>query len=581
MSLPKFELPECLINNAEGWGPPPVKDNPVLQQFDGLPYQQFNKCDRIGRIVDWLGVDRYKKSEMRERYNERLYGSSATAGAQFDYIHDNEDANFQLVDSSRPQKPQRTYRRQFQFRKLAQREQERREYEKYNVPNKMKRSILKEQQKAYKVFLRRGGGARGLPQRMPGGRRFNDRQTGKGRQPSIQVRPDWEVIKELEFQQLNKLYLPNVEPGKDIEGRTYGTLYYYDKQIDRASLNRPIPLQKFKAAAYYNVATTGDPVIQELASAGVGNVFATDIILATLMAAPRSVNSWDIIAYRIGNKLFFDKRSTAGVSPVDAIWVSETAMDSPSADAPGINNANDLAAEAFHINQNFRRQVLKRDGGQPFRFEHEKVPFEDDEMGPADSAYKYRTWSLGTMKDGTPITLVARTEHDAVMMGSGGEVQKLTIKAFNEWDSSQSGGEEWRAKLEIQRGTVLATEVRNNNCKVAKWTLQAILAGSDYIKFGYVSREMVRKSTQHEILGTQQYEPTKFATSLPTLNLDVCWGILRAIIDFFMEKPAGKYLLLKDPQQPVVRIYSLPGGTFESSDEDEEDDSSEGEGDAD
>ena len=43
-----------------------------------------------------------------------------------------------------------------------------------------------------------------------------------------------------------------------------------------------------------------------------GNVFATDIILATLMAAPRSVNSWDIIAYRIGNKLFFDKRSTAG-----------------------------------------------------------------------------------------------------------------------------------------------------------------------------------------------------------------------------------------------------------------------------
>lgn len=57
----------------------------------------------------------------------------------------------------------------------------------------------------------------------------------------------------------------------------------------------------------------------KLASAGVGNVFATDIILATLMSCTRSVNSWDIIAHRIGDKLFFDKRdkrSVGGISPV-------------------------------------------------------------------------------------------------------------------------------------------------------------------------------------------------------------------------------------------------------------------------
>ena len=66
MSLPEFNLPDCLVNK-EGWGPNPVKDSPVLNEFEGLPYQHFNKCDRIGRIVDWLGVDRYKKSEMRKR----------------------------------------------------------------------------------------------------------------------------------------------------------------------------------------------------------------------------------------------------------------------------------------------------------------------------------------------------------------------------------------------------------------------------------------------------------------------------------------------------------------------------------
>lgn len=53
-----------------------------------------------------------------------------------------------------------------------------------------------------------------MPQRQP--RRYNERQPGKGRQPSVQVRPDWEVIKELDFQQLNKLSLPNVEQGKDM-----------------------------------------------------------------------------------------------------------------------------------------------------------------------------------------------------------------------------------------------------------------------------------------------------------------------------------------------------------------------------
>lgn len=31
-----------------------------------------------------------------------------------------------------------------------------------------------------------------------------------------------------------------------------------------------------------------------------------------------------------------------------------------------------------------------------------------------------------------------------------------------------------------------------------------------------------------------------------------------------MRQPQGKYLLMKDPQSPVVRLYSLPEGTFES-----------------
>ena len=33
---------------------------------------------------------------------------------------------------------------------------------------------------------------------------------------------------------------------------------------------------------------------------------------------------------------------------------------------------------------------------------------------------------------------------------------------------------------------MLANELKSNNCKLGKWTVQAILAGVDYIKFGLV-----------------------------------------------------------------------------------------------
>jgi hypothetical protein len=51
-----------------------------------------------------------------------------------------------------------------------------------------------------------------------------------------------------------------------------------------------------------------------------------------------------------------------------------------------LNNAKDLAIEALHVNQNFRRQVLKR-GERPVVFEHERAPFEEDDAR-ADCLYR-------------------------------------------------------------------------------------------------------------------------------------------------------------------------------------------------
>ena len=57
--------------------------------------------------------------------------------------------------------------------------------------------------------------------------------------------------------------------------------------------------------------------------------------------------------------------------------------------------------------------------------------------------------------------------------------------------SFQTASMDWRKKLDSQKGAVLATEIKNNGFKVAKWTISAILAGSAFIKFGSVNTRVV------------------------------------------------------------------------------------------
>ncbi|KAI5643787.1 eukaryotic translation initiation factor 3 subunit 7 (eIF-3) domain-containing protein [Phthorimaea operculella] len=71
--------------------------------------------------------------------------------------------------------------------------------------------------------------------------------------------------------------------------------------------------------------------------------------------------------------------------------------------------------------------------------------------------------------------LVARCEHDAILQGPQGGTQFLTIKVLNERNSKVANSVEFRQKLsskQMQHGAVLATELRNNSCELARWTVQ-------------------------------------------------------------------------------------------------------------
>ncbi|EGW13968.1 Eukaryotic translation initiation factor 3 subunit D [Cricetulus griseus] len=384
----------------------------------------------------------------------------------------------------------------------------------------------------------------------------------KPRDSSVEVRSDWEVKEEMDFPQLMKMRYLEVSEPQDIE--CCGALEYYDKAFDRITTRSEKPLRSIKRI-FHTVTTTDDPVIRKLAKTQ-GNVFATDAILATLMSCTRSVYSWDIVVQRVGSKLFFDKRDN---SDFDLLTVSETANEPPQDEGNSFNSPRNLAMEATYINHNFSQQCLRM-GRERYNFPNPN-PFVEDDMDKneiASVAYRYRRWKLGD-----DIDLIVRCEHDGVMTGATGEVSFINIKTLNEWDSRHCNGVDWRQKLDSQRGAVIATELKNNSYKLARWTCCALLAGSEYLKLGYVSRYHVKDSSRHVILGTQQFKPNEFASQI-NLSVENAWGILRCVIDICMKLEEGKYLILKDPNKQVIRVYSLPDGTF-SSEEDEEDEEEE------
>ena len=138
----------------------------------------------------------------------------------------------------------------------------------------------------------------------------------------------------------------------------------------------------------------------------------------------------------------------------------------------------------------------------------------------------------------------------------------MTLNALNEFDPKYSGVD-WRQKLETQRGAVLATELKNNANKLAKWTAQALLASADMMKLGYVSRVHPRDHFNHVILAVVGYKPKDFASQI-NLNTSNMWGIVKSIVDLCMKLNEGKYVLVKDPSKPQVRIYEVPADAFEN-----------------
>jgi len=561
-----FVLP-TIYNYPEGWGPPQDSEGAA----EGLPQDVFNLAyehldkyplPRIGRICDFtISGQKYAQDRLQK-------GKAKGKGKGIQLLAPGkDDEGFALVDN-RPL-PGKTFSRGrgFGFGRGKGRGK--------SIAANYQEGILGQKQKST-FFSTNQNQAKGKGKSRSGGQQRRGLPSFK--EWSVQTKTEWTIKREIQQHELPKLQVDSKEV-KCEDLVWCGELHQYNKDFDRITVRTERPMRRFEDLNFFNVTTSDDPILQELVQEPDVTVIATDHVLACLIAAGRSVYSWDIVITKVQNKLIFDKRDG---SQVDFLSVNETAAEPPNNDdKESMNSPVKLSQEATCINQNFSQLVLDRPSGADQM--DRANPFEEESDGQAASgAYRYRKITIpGSPKDPVefnqqPVSIAVRTEVNCKMPSVPGEpTHYCSVKALNEFDPKL--GHSWRKLLETQRGAIMATELKNNAFKIGRWVAQAVLAGADTMKIGYASRVQPNDPWNHSVLSVQTYITDRIAEQIG-IHAHNVYGILRNIINLVMSWDDGKYLLIKDPMKQMLRIYDVPWETFGEEDDNEEDEEEEEEG---
>ena len=562
-----FVAPQC-VDDEDGWGP----SKKGYGKEDGetgveaIIYSPFLKTDKFGRAADWTtSGGKYNKNEQRyqrerELRHQRDFGGGAQSkqgGQQGDEQqptssfafseNKEEEGTFSLVDTSKggfQHKKFGGHQRRFQpgggrgFGRGRDAQDQSGVLGDQGIGAERERARqMRKQSKKQQQWSTWG---------------FNKNKSQVSYDASVEIKPTWNVVEQIQLSSLAKVTEKITTPTDTPETlKEFGSLKTYDKTVDRITPKTERALKRLTQVSRLNGATASkDPVMVELGKENTSKnpnkvtVMTTDTTLASIMCATRSVFGWDVVITKNANTITFDKRPR-GV--VDSHMVSETAQESVSDDKDNINGVQKLAEEATLMSAAYSAQVASEEP-EVVLGEERKVPVED---APSGVAYRYRKWQLNEKRDA-----IVRTEVNGVSE-SRGQNALLCARALLEYDSKVSQTVDWRAKIETQRGAVIATELKNNSNKLAKWTCCAILAGAELLKLGFVSRVHPKDPHAHSILNTQTFKPKDFASQI-NLNNDNMWGALGFILDIVEKQVDGTYILVKDPNKPQLRMYKVP-----------------------
>ena len=81
------------------------------------------------------------------------------------------------------------------------------------------------------------------------------------------------------------------------------------------------------------------------------------------------------------------------------------------------------------------------------------------------------------------------------------------------------------------------------------------------VQIGLAARVTPKDNYSHVLLATSQQKPRDLASQL-NIKMANCWAIVRSIVDLCLKLDKEKYVLMKDPNKPLMYLYEVPANAF-------------------
>ncbi|EZG72703.1 putative eukaryotic translation initiation factor 3 subunit 7 [Gregarina niphandrodes] len=382
------------------------------------------------------------------------------------------------------------------------------------------------------------------------------------------IEPEWEHVTDASLQLLNGATInPKTVLFEDI--KFVGRVRHFNKQIElitpQTSVDLPLKYTSLGGGnmSHHIPGTRGDPILSELImdeNAGV-QVIVTDQLLSTLMAATLSKFGWQIDVYKFENKLILEKSELT--ENLDLLTINENVA----IEHMGDSKQREAARESALIQVEFQQYALTRPDGSGLESiaavgQEEEIEFEEEWQVP-ERFYRYRYITLppgrpipghqGDHCRKQPIKMAVRGELHCAQTNADGAVEEyLTVHSLNE-GLIKLTGEPWASGLERQKGALLLSEMRKNNCKMSKWLYASIVAGANSMKIGFISK----RTGDNRILTVQtsRIGDLVVQTGLKMAN---GWGTIRELLDIILsDNREGRFIITKDALGETIRIHHV------------------------
>lgn len=356
----------------------------------------------------------------------------------------------------------------------------------------------------------------------------------------------------------------------------------YNDSVEKAKFSAPIPLRE-DVEVISRTAIASDEIVSEciaeLQEEGVTSpiVVTSDEVLATIMAAPASVNSWDI-EILTGEGLIIIDRRDGGNTSVE--WVNENAngdeLPSDTTDEDAVDSRAHLGVEStkasFAFNVQCAAKGFYQGKTQPLR----------EESHARKIMYRYYQYIVN---EGLPSEyyLVVRSEVDIAETSSDGSMKAYRAFGLLEYVPPKptrsyrpNPSVAWTDSAALS--VLLVDVARKNVGKVTRWIVMSYLSDA-LMKIGFITRKGDTVKN-HAIGGVTTISPHDFARSIG-IDFTKLWSALSTVVEAITKSQIESGGIIRQGGEKQLRIFADVDSDEEGEDSDEEDDESDEDADSD